>query len=1073
MNAFFDLLNRFNLSTPINTMINEESLTKRILIPLGLTLLILLTVSIVSIYWLQRLHLNEEAERHLKEVEHLFQMKQDEEAKVLESQINLLQLDKNLQTAYLAKDKEALLRHTMPFFNTIQAKYQVTHFYFIEVDKVCFLRVHNPPRYGDIIDRFTLADAMRQDVPVYGIELGRFGTFTLRVVYPWRVNGELIGYIELGKEIEHITQTLKKIFQIELFFTINKSFLKRANWEEGLKMMGRTGNWALLQDAVIIDQTLLAIPKILKKSLVERFSSYSQSEHLVTIFHLSSEDRQYYAGLVPLIDAGHRKLGEIIVLNDVSEQEAALQSLARLLISISVIIGSLLFGFFYLLIARIESRLIKAHEAIIANEKIKDDFLANTSHELRTPLNGIIGIAESMIDGATGTLPPQTCSNLAMIVASGRRLAYLVNDILDFSKLKQHDIVLQLKAVNLREIVETILMITQPLKGQKALQLINAIVPNLPPAYADEDRIQQILYNLIGNAIKFTAYGRIEISAQTVGDELTINVSDSGIGIPDDKLERIFEAFEQAESSTARNYSGTGLGLAVTKQLVNLHHGKIWVESIQGVGSEFIFTLPIAEEETESIQHQSTFLSYLSEKAMPSELSTNVLLNPQSSITSDSEYKDRFKILIVDDEPINLQVLINHLSLQNYAITQASSGPEALALLEENAFKPDLILLDVMMPEMTGYEVCQKIREHFPPTVLPILMLTAKNQTTDLVEGLNLGANDYLTKPVSKPELLARIKTHLQISLAHRTEYHFAYIRHLTDSQELEKEHTRYIQELDELNTAYERFIPKKFLSLLDKHSILEVQLGDQVEKEMTILFSDIREFTSLSENMTPQDNFKFINAYLTRMEPIIAQHNGFIDKYIGDAIMALFPNADDAVQAALGMLNRLTQYNLTRGRPGRPIIKIGIGLNTGSLMLGTVGGENRMEGTVISDAVNLASRVEDLTKIYNTALLITEQTYLKLTDPWAYQIRVIDAVIPKGKSEEVTIYEIFDADPPESLNLKYETREDFELGFVLYHSEEVNEAKILFEQVFAINQHDKAAQVYLKRCEHFPTYNA
>jgi|GEM_PF-891962 len=1070
-------------------MNNEESFTKhipsksfgapklgqRILIPLGLTLLILLTVSIVSIYWLQRLHLNEEVERHLKEVEQLFHMKQDEEAKVLESQINLLQLDKNIQTAYLAKDKEALLRHTMPFFNTIQAKYQVTHFYFIEVDKVCFLRVHNPSRYGDIIDRFTLADAKHQNVPVYGIELGRFGTFTLRVVYPWRVNGKLIGYIELGKEIEHITQALKKIFQIELFFTINKSFLKRANWEEGLKMMGRTGNWALLQDAVIIDKTLLAIPKILKKSLVERFSSDSQSEHLVTIFHLSSGDRQYYAGLVPLIDAGHRKLGEIIVLNDVSEQEAALQSLARLLISISVIIGSLLFGFFYLLIARIESQLIKAHDAMVANEKIKDDFLANTSHELRTPLNGIIGIAESMIDGVTGTLAPQTCSNLAMIVACGRRLAYLVNDILDFSKLRQHEIVLQQKPVNLREMVETILMITQPLKGQKALQLINAIEPNLPPVYADENRVQQILYNLIGNAIKFTAYGRIEISAQTVGDgdELTINVSDSGIGIPADKLERIFEAFEQAEGSTARNYSGTGLGLAVTKQLVNLHHGKIWVESIQGVGSEFIFTLPIADGETESIQHQTTFLNYLSEKAMPSELSTNVLLNPQSSTASDSESKDRFKILIVDDEPVNLQVLINHLSLQNYAITQASSGPETLALLEEKAFKPDLILLDVMMPEMTGYEVCQKIREHFPATVLPILMLTAKNQTTDLVEGLNVGANDYLTKPVSKPELLARIKTHLQISLAHRTEYHFAYIRHLTDSQELEKEHTRYIQELDELNTAYERFVPQKFLSLLDKHSILEVQLGDQVEKEMTILFSDIREFTSLSENMTPQDNFKFINAYLTRMEPIIAQHNGFIDKYIGDAIMALFPNVDDAVQAALGMLNRLTQYNLTRGRPGRPIIKIGIGLNTGLLMLGTVGGENRMEGTVISDAVNLASRVEDLTKIYDTTLLITEQTYLKLTDPWAYQIRVIDAVIPKGKSEEVTIYEIFDADSPKSLNLKYETREDFELGFVLYHSEEVNEAKVLFEKVLAINQHDKAAQVYLKRCKHFPTYNA
>ncbi|OQY56878.1 MAG: hypothetical protein DRR08_05750 [Candidatus Parabeggiatoa sp. nov. 2] len=274
-------------------------------------------------------------------------------------------------------------------------------------------------------------------------------------------------------------------------------------------------------------------------------------------------------------------------------------------------------------------------------------------------------------------------------------------------------------------------------------------------------------------------------------------------------------------------------------------------------------------------------------------------------------------------------------------------------------------------------------------------------------------------------------------------------------------------QKLYQLNKAYERFVPHEFLSLLDKQSIIEVQLGDQVEKEMTILFADIRGFTSISEKMTPQENFNFLNAYLSRMEPVIHEHHGFIDKYIGDAIMAIFPtSANEAVQAAIGMLKQLAQYNLTRGRPGRPCFNIGIGIHTGYLMLGTVGGKKRMDGTVISDTVNLASRVEGLTKTYGTALLITEQTYLKLTDPLQYSIRVIDAVKVKGKSETVTVYEIYDADSPTVKALKNKTRHDFEEGFVLYHWEEFNDARPFFERVLQVNKNDLAAQVYLKRCE-------
>ncbi len=296
----------------------------------------------------------------------------------------------------------------------------------------------------------------------------------------------------------------------------------------------------------------------------------------------------------------------------------------------------------------------------------------------------------------------------------------------------------------------------------------------------------------------------------------------------------------------------------------------------------------------------------------------------------------------------------------------------------------------------------------------------------------------------------------------------------ITERKQAEEERLRYINELaslntmlTRLNTAYERFVPYEFLQLLGKENVIDVHLGDQVERNMTILFSDIRGFTSLSEKMTPQENFSFINSYLSQMAPIISEHQGFIDKYIGDAIMALFAtNADDAVRCAIAMLKRLEQYNWSRQPLTLPMISIGIGLNTGPLMLGTVGDENRMEGTVISDSVNLASRVEGLNKIYGTTLLITEYTYQQLIDLSQYKIRVIDRVTVKGKTRSVIVYEVFDADNAVSVELKLATLSDFQTGFQYYHQGNFRVAKVLFEKVLKTNPSDKVAQVYLMQCQ-------
>ena len=283
---------------------------------------------------------------------------------------------------------------------------------------------------------------------------------------------------------------------------------------------------------------------------------------------------------------------------------------------------------------------------------------------------------------------------------------------------------------------------------------------------------------------------------------------------------------------------------------------------------------------------------------------------------------------------------------------------------------------------------------------------------------------------------------------------------------ELNKNLQKFLDAESDLTDAYARFVPHQFLSLLGYESIIDVNLGDQVQEEMSVLFADIRDFTTLSETMTPQENFKFINAYLSRMEPAITSNNGFIDKYIGDAIMALFSDfADDAVKAGIAMLNILTDYNQHRQSVGYIPIQIGIGINSGSLMLGTVGGKSRMDSTVISDAVNLASRIEGLTKDYGVPLLISQQTLERLRNPADYAIRIVDKVQVKGKSQYVIVYEVFDADPPDILSAKLANLPVYTEAMLLCDRKEFREAGKLFEECLRTNPSDPVARIYLKRC--------
>jgi class 3 adenylate cyclase len=276
----------------------------------------------------------------------------------------------------------------------------------------------------------------------------------------------------------------------------------------------------------------------------------------------------------------------------------------------------------------------------------------------------------------------------------------------------------------------------------------------------------------------------------------------------------------------------------------------------------------------------------------------------------------------------------------------------------------------------------------------------------------------------------------------------------------------QYISNISKMNEAYFRFVPKQFLEILGKESITEIKLGDQIQKEMSVLFTDIREFTALSEQMTPKETFDFLNDYLSQMEPVIARNHGFIDKYIGDSIMALFMgNVENAVDAAIEMRAALSDFNLTRKLEGKASTDSGIGIHTGNLMLGIVGGHGRMDGTVVSDAVNLASRVEGLTKMYGASIIISQDTLIKLEDPSRYNYRFLDVVKVKGKKEVVYIFEILDGEPVEIKKLKIQTKQEFGRALQLYKTKSFDAALEIFHKISTINPADRATKLYIARC--------
>ena len=419
-------------------------------------------------------------------------------------------------------------------------------------------------------------------------------------------------------------------------------------------------------------------------------------------------------------------------------------------------------------------------DALQQADNVKEEFIANVSHELRTPLTGIIGLAEIMLAEKDSGLNTTQRETLTLMKVSAQRLSSLVNDVIDFSAMKNGQLELKHRDVDLQAVCSVVARMTRPLIGEKPIKLIERYPNERLLVSGDEDRLQQVLFNLVANAVKFTPHGSITISVERLDVDVRVSVRDTGIGISEEEQNNIFKRFYQVDSDGAREAGGTGLGLSISQRLLELHESEIVLRSKPGEGALFYFDLPLKRRAT-----QGEIAQEVAQDATD-EFATEVITAQEADLAealqaSELHKVDRRKtprepseteleaasdagkkgtILVVDDEYLNLRIVESHLSPQ-YELVTALSGADALETLSNR--KPDLMILDLMMPVMTGYQVCQVVRKRYDADELPIIMLTAKNRVEDLVKGFSVGANDYITKPFSKEELKIRVNKQFEL----------------------------------------------------------------------------------------------------------------------------------------------------------------------------------------------------------------------------------------------------------------------------------------------------------------------
>lgn len=635
-------------------------------------------------------------------------------------------------------------------------------------------------------------------------------------------------------------------------------------------------------------------------------------------------------------------------------------------------------------------------ERLLELDRQKTEFFQNISHEFRTPLTLMIGPLESVV----AAQKPLPYDQSAIALRNSRRLLRLVNQLLDLQRLDAGRMQASFRPCNFVEFINQIVENFRPYCDRKNITISTKLTPGAS-VYLDE-KFDKVLYNLLSNAMKFTnPGGKIEIIVEPVDNHLRMKVRDTGIGIRKEQIPYLFERFRQAEGSVNRSHEGSGLGLALAKELVELHGGQISVESVYSEGTIFNVWLKTgsAHLPSEQVLEVSTEMQpsrapvEWADRELESGLAAIGSLDEDLAIARLNEvdtagltnsvvdaatiaHNSTLTVQVVDDN-LDVRTYISRILRQaGYQVIMAKNGQEGFDVAQEH--HPDLIVTDLMMPMVSGIDLIRLIRESEELKGTPIILVTARADETTRREGAQEGADGYLSKPFSDEELLAGVRNLLALKAKERSVIELN--NQLVESQ-------KYLTE-----SVLKRFLPP---SMVERAATGKLSLALSPEPRLiTILFSDIVGFTRLSNTLRSRRIAELLNEYLETMTHIVFANGGTVDKFMGDAILVLFGAPEEltpneqvrrAIATAREMYRALEQLNerwrelgILGGENGPPPVQFRCGIHQGAAVVGMFGSTERSDYTAIGPAVNIASRLQEAAKPNSILISAAVAEYLE-----------------------------------------------------------------------------------------------
>jgi signal transduction histidine kinase/CheY-like chemotaxis protein len=753
-----------------------QGVRRPILATVVLWLFVLLAGFLGGSWWLQSRYMAAEFESRISATKQLLSEALHADLSALGAAATVLRRDEPLLELWQRGDRDALLRYARPLAEELRANHAITHLDFHSPDGRNFLRVHDPARFGDTIARYTLRHTAETGKPTSGIEMGPLGTFTLRLVQPCSLRGAPIGYLELGIDIQHLTESLRKIVRVDALILVDKRYLDRNDWEAGARKVGHPTDWDLLPNMAVLDSTFQTIPQVLLDALHDGRLTPATSRLEMTVAGQSC-----LTAMLPLKDIRGRIVGWTLICDDVSAAKLRPFHTVLSLVASGLFLGALILGFAWVHLGRLERQLNALHQQTTAENaareryieeirierdaleaktavlaevslaaqaatKAKTEFLANMSHEIRTPITAILGYADVMLDE---DLEHAIRQHAEVIRRNGEHLLGLINDILDLSKVEAGRMQIEPIRCSPVQVVAEVVSLMRVRAEAKHLTLQTDLAGPLPDTVlTDPLRLRQVLVNLVGNAIKFTDQGEVSLVVRLIADQgcprLRFDVTDTGIGINEEHLKRLFQPFTQVDTSSTRRFGGTGLGLCISKRLTEALGGSIEVHSTPGKGSSFSVTIdPGPLDGIRMLENvQDALLDYM----------------PRTTSATSGKTECCGRVLLAEDALDNQRLIGLLLKKAGNDVVTVENGEQAVeeASVTWRQGRPfDVILMDMQMPVMDGYSATSRLREQ--GYTRPIIALTAHAMAEDRQKCLDAGCDDYATKPIDRQRLLATI----------------------------------------------------------------------------------------------------------------------------------------------------------------------------------------------------------------------------------------------------------------------------------------------------------------------------